>query len=176
MTITKPQNFNPNHYFNHYIKTAPGVDLEASIDETTAKLASYIDSLSEEDGAFAYADGKWTVKQVLQHLNDTERILAYRAFRISRKDKTNLPGFEENDYAKHDYSEDLSLSLIKEEFLAIRQSTKFLFSKMNKDVIDFEGKASDFSISPRALGWVISGHAAHHLNVLKERYDKVLKK
>lgn len=171
MTINKPVNFDPNHYFNHYINSAPDLNLVDSIAQSTKELAQYIDELPAGHGEYAYAKGKWTIKQVLQHINDTERILAYRAFRISRKDQTELAGFDENKYAENDYSNSLSLTEIKAEFMAIRNSTHLLFSKMNNKVIDFEGIAGGVPITPRALGFVISGHAKHHLTVLMERYS-----
>jgi len=168
--ITKPDLFNPEYYFNHYLKCAPKADLEKSLNYTESQLIDYIGNLSENDGRYAYTDGKWTIKQVLQHINDTERILSYRAFRISRKDTINLSGFDENEFARNDYSDVLSLEQIKEEFIAIRKSTKLLFSKMNDEVLDFEGQASNLRINPRAIGWIMSGHSYHHLNVLNDRY------
>ncbi len=171
MNILKPTNFDPNHYFNRYINAAPNLDLLDALAQTTEQLVDYIDNLTEDKGNYAYAKGKWTIKQVLQHINDTERILSYRAFRISRKDKVNLLGFDQDLYAKNDFSETLTIKEIKEEFVAIRQTTQLLYAKMNQDLIDFEGMASSLTISPRALGFVISGHAKHHLNVLNERYS-----
>ncbi|MFK8038701.1 MAG: DinB family protein [Crocinitomicaceae bacterium] len=172
MNIAKPTNFDPNHYFNHYINCAPNLNLLESLELTTKEMVDYMNGLSEKEGSFSYANGKWTIKQVLQHINDTERVLAYRAFRISRKDKTNMVSFDQDLYAENDYSESLTIEEIMAEFIALRQTTHLLFSKMSDAVADFEGLASNFAISPRALGFVISGHAKHHLNILKERYSK----
>lgn len=168
--MIKPDLFNPDHFFNHYISCAPKTDLSESLLFTENELVIYIDQLTEKRTAYTYAEDKWTIKQVLQHINDTERILAYRAFRISRRDRTSLIGFDENEYAKNDHSDTLTLAEIRDEFIAIRRSTHFLFSKMNEKVVDFKGNASKLEISPRAMGWVISGHSSHHLNILNERY------
>jgi len=169
--ILKPTNFDPNHYFSHYINCAPEGPLLESLDKSTMALVTYMDSLAENRGAYAYEEGKWTIKQVLQHINDTERVLAYRAFRISRQDKTNLVSFDHDLYAENDFSDALTISEIKEECIAIRQSTRLLYVKIAENVLDFKGMASHFEISPRALGFVISGHSMHHLNVLTERYE-----
>lgn len=169
-TIVKPNLFNPEHFFNNYIKCAPKTNLIESLVHTENEIVKYIDNLPNHKETYAYADSKWSIKQVLQHVNDTERIMAYRALRISRRDLTNLPGYDENEYAKNDCADSLTLKDIKDEFIAIRQSTHFLFSKMNEKVIDFKGQSSNFEVSPRAIGWIISGHGYHHLNILNERY------
>lgn len=170
MKIARPVHFDPTHYFMHYINTAPGDDLMTSLAETERALVTYIDGLDANKGNFAYAAGKWTVKQVLQHITDTERIMSYRALRFARKDQSVLPGFDENAYADNDYAATLSLNDLKTEFLAVRKATELLFANMNAEVLDFQGVASQVSISPRALGWMLSGHSMHHLNVLNERY------
>ena len=176
INITKPTSFDPKHYFNHYINCAPKQYLSEALLDTEEALLSYIDSLSEDAGSYAYEKNKWTIKQVLQHINDTERIMSYRAFRISRKDKLDLLGFDENEFAENDYSSALSIEDIRRDFIAIRKSTEMLFSNMHEDVIDIDGLASHSKISPRAIGWVIAGHAQHHLNVLGERYTPKLLK
>lgn len=170
MSIDKPTDFDPNHYFNHYINCAPDKPLLESLDQTTKEMVAFMDDLSEDSGSYSYCEGKWSIKQVLQHINDTERVLAYRAFRISRKDKTNMASFDQDLYAKNDFSEALAISEIKEEFISLRKTTQLLYSKMKPEVLDFKGLASNYEISPRALGFVISGHAKHHLNILHERY------
>ena len=168
--IGRPKNLNKDHYFVSYINKAIGDDLIKSLREVGNDTLRLIEDLTEEHGKFAYAENKWTIKQVIRHIADAERVFAYRAFRFSRKDKTPLSGFDEDFYAESDNSDKLSLKEIKNEYVEVRQATMALFSTMDPDVLDFEGIASDLPITPRMLGWTIVGHNTHHLNVIRERH------
>ena len=125
-----------------------------------------------EKHMYAYEEGKWTIKELLQHLIDTERIFAYRALRFARKDATQLPGFEENDYVSNCNANHRNFSELLVEFELVRKSTLVLFNSFTEQAMLQMGNASNTPISVRAIGYIISGHLFHHLNIMKERYLK----
>lgn len=121
-------------------------------------------------GDKVYAPGKWTIKDILQHCIDTERIMAYRAMCFARNEEQSLPGFDENEYAKHTNLENRSFESLLEEFEILRKSTLLLFKNMDKTMLLRKGQANNQRISPLSLGFVIIGHAMHHEKILSERY------
>ena len=126
-------------------------------------------------GGRIYASGKWSAKDILQHIIDTERIFTYRALRISRSDTTPLPGFDENLYAIHTNASNRTIDGLLREFDSVRTSTISLFNSLTDDMLQKEGTASGKSITPLAIGFTITGHAIHHLNILRERYYPLIK-
>ena len=158
-------------YFNRYIKLTSGNDLLASLESAYQEIIHYYGELSEEQANYAYAEGKWTIKQVLAHCIDTERILAYRALCFSRNEIAELPGFDQDTYANEENSSRIPLAELLEEYTVVRRSTLLLFKRMKSENLDFSGLASNNEISPRELGWTIAGHDIHHLHVLKEKYN-----
>lgn len=166
ITKSAPQDF----YYQRYIDAAPGNDLIEAFhnsEKQTIDLLSGLDAAKEDH---RYAEGKWSIKEVLHHIIDAERVFAYRALRFSRKDGTPLPGFEENDYVPNANTSSRSLSDIMEEFKLVRAATVALFRYMDESMLDFAGIASNKAITPRQLGFAIAGHNVHHLRILKERY------
>ncbi len=127
-----------------------------------------------ELGDKVYTSGKWTVKQILQHCIDTERIMAYRALCFARGEAKSLPSFDENDYADAADVENKTVEGLLEEFSVLRKSTVFFFSSLSDDVLLRRGTASNIEISVLALACVILGHAIHHKNVLEERYYPIV--
>lgn len=127
--------------------------------------------LSEEQGNFAYAPDKWSVKRLLQHLTDGERMFCYRAMCIARGDTVELPGFDEVPYAENDGSEARTLTSILEDFLAVRAATLTLFGGFADAVWTRRGIANGSPVTVRALLWIIAGHELHHTAVLRERYN-----
>lgn len=122
-----------------------------------------------------YAPGKWTIRDLLQHCIDTERVMAYRALCFARNDETVLPGFDEELYSKNTTSTKRTLESLLEEFSIVRKSTIMLFESMDKTMLLRKGTANLTRISPLALGFVIIGHAKHHQNVIRERYYSLVK-
>lgn len=169
MTIIKPAP-RENFYFSQYIEKATNDDLIPSLQDASTVVHAVMDSLSEEQGNYAYAAGKWSIKQVLAHCIDTERIMAYRALCISRKETTALPGYDHNNYVLEDLSPELSISELLDEYDAVRSATKSLFKRMKVENVDFVGNANGLTISARELGWLIPGHELHHMEVIKEKY------
>lgn len=140
------------------------------LNEELKNTVSFFESIPVNKLEFKYAEGKWSIKDILLHLIDTERIFTYRALRIARNDTTELPGFEENDYvheAKADFREIKSLI---EEYIAVRKATLNLFSSFSNEDLFKIGKASNATISVRAIGYIIQGHEIHHINIIKQRY------
>jgi len=127
-------------------------------------------SLPGEKLLYRYAPGKWTIKEVLVHIIDDERIYAYRALRFARNDKTELPGFEQDDYALSSGANDRSLESIFEEYEAVRQSTIAMFNSFATEALIRKGIANNNLATVRALAWHIAGHELHHLNIIKQRY------
>lgn len=128
----------------------------------------------EKLGNQVYAPGKWTIKETLMHIIDTERIFAYRALRIARGDKSPLAGFEQDGYVTASKANDRSISSILEEFKVVRSSSEILFDFMNEEELQRTGIASDMEVSALALGFMTLGHMIHHQNIVVERYYPLL--
>lgn len=155
-------------YYQPYIASV-STNVLAELSAQKESFSSFILSIpAEKDGA--YAPGKWTIKEVIGHLLDTERILVYRALRFARNDAQNLPGFEENDYVEQSDYSSRSLQSLADEFLAIRSSTLFLFETFTEIELNRMGKANNNELSVRALLFIVAGHVNHHQQVIKERY------
>lgn len=159
-----------NAYYDPYIKALGNVDLFQAFNETENEFLNLINSIPEEKLHYSYGIGKWTVAEVLLHVVDTERIFQYRALRIGRNDKTNLAGFDENLFVPESFSNERSVESLKDEFKVVRASTRLLFESFNDQVLLRNGNANNSVISVRAIGFIISGHAKHHIRIIKERY------
>jgi uncharacterized damage-inducible protein DinB len=168
--IKKPINVNPDLYFASFIEMAKGDDLIESLKTSKQDIIDLIDGIDDEKSNHKYQEDKWTIKQVLKHICDSERVHTYRALRFSRKDKTDLPGFNENEYTSLDNSENLTLNQIRDEFISVRNATITFFTNMSFNAFDNIGTGNKIALTPRIIGWKISGHSSHHCNVIKERY------
>lgn len=170
-----PQTLEPTEYAPYHalyislVKTGDVLGiLQTQIQETAALFAG----LNEAQGDLRYAPGKWSVKELIGHLADTERILSYRALRIARNDKTPIEGFEQDDYVREGPSGHRRLSELVEEFQAVRRATILLFSHFQPEAWLRRGIASQNQVSVRALAYIIAGHELHHRSVLSEKYLK----
>ncbi len=134
------------------------------------RLVKFVREIPMDKFDFRYAEGKWTIKDILQHLIDAERVFAYRALRFARNDKTELPGFEEDDYVLEANANKRSIQDLLTELLIVRQSTLALFKTFSNEQLLRIGIASNNPMSVRALGFVIIGHQNHHQKVFEERY------
>lgn len=168
--IEKPKNINPELYFSPFLLIAKGNDLIESLIISKNEIIALINGIDDSISNYKYEENKWTIKQVLKHICDSERVHSYRALRFSKNDKTDLPGYNENDYAKIDNSENLNLEQIKNEFIAVRNSTIELFKSLNLNSLDYIGTGNKQELTPRIVGWKISGHSTHHCQMIKERY------
>lgn len=168
--IEKPKNIDPELYFSPFLLIAKGNDLIESLTISKNEIIDLINGIDNSMSNYKYEENKWTIKQVLKHICDSERVHSYRALRFSKNDKTDLPGFDENEYAKIDNSENLNLEQIKNEFIAVRNSTIELFKSLSLDSLDYIGTGNKQELTPRIVGWKISGHSTHHCKIIKERY------
>jgi uncharacterized damage-inducible protein DinB len=157
-------------YYGRYIAQVNEEDITNAISNQDNIIESFLKSISADKWNYAYAEGKWTVKELVQHIIDAERIFAYRALRIARKDETPLPGFDENTYAPVSEAGRRSSSELIEEFLAVRKSTELLFKSFTDEMLQQRGTASNQPVTPNALGFITVGHFYHHKNILEERY------
>lgn len=119
---------------------------------------------------FAYAAGKWTLKELLQHVTDTERVFIYRAMCVARGEKQSLPGFDEDMYAANSNANARSWKSLAEEFLAVRQSSRLLFESFTEEMLNQSGTANNRPIHVNAIGFILVGHALHHMHIARERY------
>ena len=164
-------NINPMpQFFDRYINLVEDLDLFEAFEKYSPEnvYSDFQELIDLEDKV--YAPGKWTVKDILQHVIDNERIMAYRALRFSRNDKTNLPGYDEETLAAYTVASKRSVTDLIEEFSLVRQTSLLLFKNMNEDMILYPGTANHTQITPLALGYVIIGHPVHHMNIIRERY------
>jgi hypothetical protein len=170
--ILKPKFTDPNHFYIPLVSSAIETDLIKSLDESCRKTQLLIQDIPKDLENYKYQDGKWTIKQIIKHISDSERVHSYRALTIARKDLTSLPSFDEDFFAIADNSENLSLSNIKDEFVAVRKSTIELYKTLSQNSLDFEGTGNAMVFTPRIIGWLISGHNTHHCSIIKSRYLK----
>ena len=172
ITIPRPDKSEYFEYYDKYIQLVPNGSLleqYRSVFDETKKL---ILSLNEEKLNFRYAEGKWSIKEVMMHLADGERVFAYRALRFARKDPTPLAGFDENIYVPESKAADRKIDDIMREFTAVRLASIELFSSFDDEMLKRKGSANNKEISVRALAYSILGHELHHVGVIKERYLK----
>ena len=159
-----------NAYYGTYIDKTGELTLKGDLRDLGKKTILFLEHISKDKLEFRYADGKWTIKEIIQHLMDAERIFAYRALRIARQDKTPLPGFEQDDYVGPSQANNRSLEELINEFKAIKIATATLFDSFSEEMLLALGTASNNPISVRAIGFIIMGHEIHHCQVIKERY------
>lgn len=172
-TIEKPREGEYPGFYHTYISKIPdNADIIAYLKNQMQELVNIYSELEESKAETAYAEGKWTMKELLCHITDAERIFAYRALCFSRGDKTSLPGFEEDDYVANSGANKRELTSLIEEFYHVRKASIALFSAFDKNMSQATGTANGNSITVRAVIYSIAGHAEHHKNVLKERYLK----
>lgn len=157
-------------YFLRYIDLVPENDVIAAMENDQDAFLSFIKSIPESKAEYAYAPGKWTMKQVINHVIDTERIFSYRALCFARGEKQTLPGFEENDYAANANLEHTDLLMLAQEFDVVRRATILLFKQFGEKELLNKGAMASGITNVLSLGFTICGHGKHHVNVMKERY------
>lgn len=157
-------------YYHTYINKAPGNDLNTVLKKQTAEMVRFFNSIPATKRNYRYARGKWTIKEVLQHMIDTERVFAYRALCFARKDKTPLPSFDENLYGDNAKAAKRDWKAMIEELKTVRHSTEILYRSFDKAQLNTYGTASNNLFSVLAIGFIIAGHINHHIGVLRERY------
>ena len=156
--------------FHRYIEQAPQKDVVKSINKQGKEFIKLIKSIPSDKYEYAYDKGKWTLKEVLQHIIDAERIFAYRALCIARKEAQSLPGFDENDYAANSRANSREWDDLAEEFKLVRKTSLYLFRSFDNEQLETNGLSNGNPIYVLALGFIIPGHCQHHARIIKERY------
>ena len=168
--LSRPGSDEYFEYYGKYIALVPDGDVRAhlrtQLSETVALLSGVTDAKAEQ----AYGAGKWTLKEVVLHMSDTERVFGYRTLRIARGDTTPLPGFEQDEWVPHSCANARSMSSLVLEFAAVRAATLALYDSLPAEAWARRGTASGHAISARALAYIAAGHGRHHLNIIRERY------
>ncbi len=157
-------------YFSRYIDLVPEADVMTALANDHKAFLEFVKTIPASKAEHVYAPSKWTVKQVINHIIDTERIFTYRALRFARGDAQPLAGFEENDYAANANLTHTDLNLLMEEFDAVRSATVFLFKQLGEKELLRKGMMASGETNVLSLGFTICGHTKHHLNIIKERY------
>jgi DinB family protein len=169
-TIARPKADEFFEYYGRYIDKVPDVDLISLLREQAVETVTTLQGLTPQQANYAYAPGKWTVKEVIGHISDAERIFAYRALRIARQDTTPMESFDENAYVANGNFGARPLPDLLEEMQVVRASTIHLARSLDADAMARRGTASGHGISVRALFYIIAGHERHHADLLRERY------
>lgn len=157
-------------YQLEYVKMVPEDDVLKAIKNNTREFSHFLEKIPKKKFDYAYAEGKWTIRQILQHIIDAERVFAYRSLSFARKDANPLPGFEEKDWAANAQTEGRKWKDLVREFKAQRKSTECLFGSYNEDQLFSKGIASNHPINVLTLGFLCAGHVNHHIRILRERY------
>lgn len=158
-------------YIQRYIDLIPTQNWMAALSKSEAQTLQIYSKLNDESALYKYAEGKWSLKEVLQHLIDCERVFQYRALSISRGDVQILPGFDEELFAENCEADRRKISDLIEEFSLVRKSSLFLFQSFSQEMLENEGSANGNIINVETIGKLITGHNLHHLNIIKERYQ-----
>lgn len=157
-------------YYRTYVSKVPGDDVLSALEDSFGDTFELLRSIDEERSLFRYAEGKWSIRELLGHITDSERIFAYRALRIARGDETPLPGFEQDDYIATAEFESRSWNDLTAEFALVRQSNLQMLRGFPEAAWQRFGTASDHPVTVRALVYIIAGHELHHVGILRERY------
>lgn len=166
----KPQPGEYAPYYDKYVSLISGDDILAILEKQPSESVALLATRKPGEGDFRYAPGKWSVKEVLGHVMDAERVFSYRALRIARNDKTPIEGFEQDDYVKYGSFSQCSLAALLEEFCSVRQATVSLFRGLDPAAWVRRGVANKNEVSVRAIAYIIAGHELHHKKILQEKY------
>ncbi|MBC7898065.1 MAG: DinB family protein [Cytophagaceae bacterium] len=167
---TRPEPTEHSPYYGTYIAHVPDGDVVDALAREADGILPLLRALPESLGGKRYAEGKWSIREVVGHITDTERVFAYRAMRFARKDETELPGFDENAFVASGSFDSRTLASLCEEFQAVRAATVCLFRSLTPEEWVRQGTANRARMSVRAFAWITAGHELHHVGVLKSRY------
>ncbi len=170
MKLPRPEPGEYPAFYEGYISQVPGDDIAAALETQRVHTMQLFAGRSEREGNFRYAPDKWTVKDVLGHVTDSERILVYRALRIARGDRTPIEGFEQDDYVRGAGFNERTIANLVEEYADVRSATLALFRSLSNEAWLRRGTANKNEVSVRALAYMTAGHELHHRQILEERY------
>lgn len=157
-------------FYKSYIQALEDVELIEELEICLHDFIRFVQNIPMDKFDYRYANGKWTIKEIIQHLIDSERVFSYRALRISRNDKTPLPGFDENDYVANSNGNTRNLQSLLTELAVVRQATLSLFNSFTQEQLTRIGITNNSEVSVRAIGFIIIGHQKHHQKIFSERY------
>lgn len=171
MTMDKmPATYEYADYYASYVKLVPQGDIIQILNEQMKETVTMLSKISEPQSEYRYAPGKWSVKEVMGHITDTERIMSYRLLSIARGETASLPGFDENLYVEEANFDNQSLKDLLDHFACVRQSTIHLVKSLSDAVLSRKGMANNNEVTVRALLTIIAGHEIHHRKIIQERY------
>ena len=168
--IEKPDKNEYAEYFQRYTKLVPDNNVVENLANQLNEAMSLYNGLDNSKIDYRYASGKWSIKEVIIHILDTERIFIYRALRIARKDKTPLSGFEQDDYINNINWENYPFSSVMEEYELVRKHTIIFFNNMTDEMLQQSGISSDLNLAVKIIPFIIAGHERHHLNIINSKY------
>ena len=168
--MNRPEKGEYAEYYDRYISLVGETDIVAVLENQQLELVDFFQKISEEKSHYAYGADKWTIKEVIGHLTDGERIFAYRALRISRADQTPIEGFEQDGYIENSNFNNTPLADLIHEFFSVRESNIMFFRYLTDEAWLRTGTASENPVSVRALAYIMAGHIRHHVKILNERY------
>jgi len=169
-TLTPPSADEYAPFYSEYIQRAAEADVPGLLPRQLEVLHSLLDPLTEDQACFRFGPQEWSVKEMIGHIGDVERVFSYRLLRISRKDATPLPGFEQNDYVRESNFDDRTLPDILHEFEFLRRANLIAINNLTDEMLDLRGTASGFPVSVRGLIYMMVGHVEHHIASLHENY------
>ena len=170
LTIGRPEVTEYTGYNQGYVRGVPGEDVLEFLQQQQDGMVALLRSLKEEQGDYRYESGKWSIKELVGHVIDTERVFAYRALTFARNDSAGLPGFDQDAWAKHANHANVALRDLIDEFENVRRSNIHFFRNLNSAAWMRQGSANNHPVTVRALAYLIAGHTQHHLEILRSRY------
>ncbi|WP_436374920.1 DinB family protein [Cytobacillus sp. BC1816] len=168
--LKKPKSNEYAPYYEKYVSSVPEGDLLQILDEQIKETMNLVKDLNEDQAQFRYAPEKWTVKEVIGHITDTERIMSYRLLCIGRGDLAKLPGYDDNEYVKNGQFNRFSIRELVEQLSYVRQNTIALLKSLDDESLLRRGNANGTEVTARAIAYIIAGHELHHRTLIKDRY------
>jgi len=168
--MSRPATSEYDPYYEGYVSLVPEDEIIPALENQMDELSKLFGNVPEERGTYAYEDGKWTVKELVSHIIDGERMFGYRAFRIARGDKTPIEGFEQDGYIENSHANGRPIAKMVEEFALLREANLMFFENLKDEDWVRIGTANSVEISVRSLAWIMVGHVRHHLAILRSRY------
>ena len=168
--MPKPDLSRIPQYYHNYINQVQGDNIPSIFTQHQQEPLAFLNTIPNEKWDYAYAEGKWSIKEMVQHIIDAERIFCYRALCFARKDKTSLPGFDENTYAQYSKANNRTKEDLLAELSIVQKGSATLFASFDEEQLNATGTANGKPIYVLGIGFIIVGHTLHHLNILKERY------
>lgn len=168
--IGRPSAGEHDSAFDRYVARVPEIDILSALGRQKEEFHQFISAIGEQRAGYRYAEGKWSIRQVVGHIIDSERVFGYRALCVARGEQGALPGFDENQWAAGAGIDLVTLSDLLDEFRSLRESHQLMFSHLRPEAWLRSGTANGFPITARALAYIMAGHARHHVAVLTDRY------